>query len=417
MAYFGLSIKLRPCYPLSMGKQFDAIVCDLSAWQYWSTPPAIRKAVLPSELAHASLSESAEFPACVLVPRKNAGCLDTMIRSRLLTELKAVTLPVHILASDPLARRKTRLVHPHRMRVDLAESELFDLGGGLAVSSPEATLRHLARKRSFGFVLQKMYEACGIYALVPQTSRVEATVNLLANEGALSRDAIKAMPSISAFYDASGAVVPHVNNEGKTLNWKPAIDRSGNITGLWKRPPLVSLDALLLHTETAARIPRARGTARALRAARQTMEGSASPLESKAAIMLFAARSIGSEHLTEVKLNHTVGLTAEAALLASQNSCIADALDSQHGLIFEVNGRAFHADRDGFVEHSGRRAALENMGYTVMDVTNEMLSDLERFDAFLTSVEKKAGIRLREKSVSFLERRDLLHAELFPNRA
>ena len=147
------------------------------------------------------------------------------------------------------------------------------------------------------------------------------------------------------------------------------------------------------------------------------MEGSGSPLESKAAIMLFAARNIGSEHLTGAKLNHTVKLTDEAKLLAKRDSCIADALDSQRGLIFEVNSKAFHADRDGFVEHSGRRAALENMGYTVMDITNDMLSDLEQFDAFLTSLEKKGGIRLQKKSVAFLERRDLLHTELFPNRA
>lgn len=400
-----------------MGKQFDAIVCDLSAWQYWSTPPAIRKAILPSELALASMPEGNVFPASVLVPRKNAGCLDSMIRSRLLTELKAVALPVHILTDNPQIRRKTRLVYPHRMRVDLAGSEIYDLGGGLAVTSPEATLRHLARKHSLGFVLQKMYEACGIYALVPQTSRVKATVNLLVEEGALSRDAIGAMPSISAFYDASGAIVSHVNSEGKALDWKPAVDRSGNITDLWKRPQLVSLDSLLMHTETAAQVRRARGVARALRAARQVMEGSGSPLESKAAIMLFAARNIGSEHLTDAKLNHTVELTDEAKLLAKQDSCIADALDSRRGLIFEVNSKAFHADRDGFVEHSGRRAALENMGYTVMDITNDMLSDLEQFDAFLTSLEKKGGIRLQKKSVAFLERRDLLHTELFPNRA
>lgn len=400
-----------------MGKQFDAIVCDLSAWQYWSTPPAIRKAILPSELALPSIPEHSEFPASLLVPRKNERRLDAMIRSRLLTELKAVTLPVHILTNDPKVSRITRLVHPHHMRVDLADSELYDLGGGLAVTSPEATLRHLARKHSLVFVLQKMYEACGIYALVPQTSRVKATVNLLVEEGALSRDAIGAMPSISAFYDASGTIVSHVNSEGKALDWKPAVDRSGNITDLWKRPQLVSLDSLLMHTETAAQVRRARGVARALRAARQVMEGSGSPLESKAAIMLFAARNIGSEHLTGTKLNHTVELTDEAKLLAKQDSCIADALDSQHGLIFEVNSKAFHADRDGFVEHSGRRAALENMGYTVMDITNDMLSDLEQFDAFLTSLEKKAGIRLRKKSVAFLERRDLLHTELFPNRA
>ena len=249
-----------------MGKQFDAIVCDLSAWQYWSTPPAIRKAILPSELALPSIPEHSKFPASLLVPRKNERRHDAMTRSRLLTELKAVTLPVHILTNDPKVSRITRLVHPHHMRIDLADSELYDLGGGLAVTSPEATLRHLARKHSFGFVLQKMYEACGIYALVPQTSRVKATVNLLIEEGALSRDAIGAMPSISAFYDASGTIVSHVNSEGKALDWKPAVDRSGDITDLWKRPQLVSLDSLLMHTETAAQVRRARGTARALRA-------------------------------------------------------------------------------------------------------------------------------------------------------
>lgn len=81
--------------------------------------------------------------------------------------------------------------------------------------------------------------------------------------------------------------------------------------------------------------------------------------------------------------------------------------------MFEANGEAYHADRHGFTEQSGRRAALETIGYTVMDITNDMINDLERFDAFLTSIEMQTGIHLRDKSVAFLGRREKLHGELF----
>lgn len=396
-----------------MGKQFDAIVCDLSAWQYWSTPPAIRKAILPIELARESMPKSPELLASLRVPRKNARRPDALIGSRLLGDLKGVSLPVHVITDSLKTRLVTTLVHPHRMRIDLMDSELYDLGGGLAVTSPEATLRHLARTHTLGFVLEKMFEACGIYSVVPQTARVTATIGLLVKEGLLTRSAIARMPSISAFYDEAGSIVSHTDREGNPLDWKPAIDRSGAITDLWKRPQLVSLDSLRAHTKAAAQIPRARGTARALRAAQQAMEGSGSPLESKAAIMLFTERSIGGEQLTDVKLNHTIALTKKAQVLAHQKTCVADALDSQHELVFEANGEAYHADRHGFAEQSGRRAALETMGYTVMNITNDMLNDLERLDAFLTSIEMQTGIHLREKSVAFLGRREKLHGELF----
>lgn len=168
-----------------------------------------------------------------------------------------------------------------------------------------------------------------------------------------------------------------------------------------------------VHTRKPPRSSPARGTARALCAAQQAMEGSGSPLESKAAIMLFTERSIGGEQLTDVKLNHTIALTEKAQALAHQKTCVADALDSQHELVFEANGETYHADRHGFTEQSGRRAALETIGYTVMDITNDMINDLERFDAFLTSIEMQTGIHLRDKSVAFLGRREKLHGELF----
>ena len=203
-----------------MGKQFDAIVCDMSAWQYWSTPPAIRKAILPTELARESLPKGPGSSVSFLVPRKNARRPDALIGSRLLGDLKGVALPVHVITDSLKSRLVTTLVHPHRKRIDLTDSELYDLGGGLAVTSPEATLRHLARKHTLGFVLEKMLEACGIYSVAPQTARVTATIGLLVQEGLLTRSAIARMPSISAFYDEAGSIVSHTDREGNPLDWK-----------------------------------------------------------------------------------------------------------------------------------------------------------------------------------------------------
>lgn len=79
----------------------------------------------------------------------------------------------------------------------------------------------------------------------------------------------------------------------------------------------------------------------------------------------------------------------------------------------EVQGMAFHADDQGFLVASGRRTALESMGYTVLEINHEQMADLEKFDAMLPSMARAVGYPLQPRTGAFLQRRDKLHRALF----
>ena len=391
-----------------MRKRFDAIACDWSAWQYWSTPPAIRDVELPLELACTEDSENLGVPRRVVLSRCNERAADRAVRSHVLTDLKGVSLPVHAIIGDGYSGRKSLLVHPCRIRIDLRDDELVDLGNGLAVTSVESTLRHLVRFTDEAIVLEKMFEACGIYSVIAKTSRVSAAISLIED----LKTAAQTMRGINAYRDASGCEIFHVDKDGEPLGWKPAFDVRGNLTDLWKRPPLTTCDRLIASAEAAV-IPRSRGTRRAVNLARCVIGGSGSPLETKAAIMLFAPRSEGGEGLRVPHLNRIIKFTQDAAILARQPYCIGDMVDTEGQFIIEVNGEAFHAGREEFRYSSRRRAALANMGYTVLDIDYEILSDLERFDAFLQTYARVAGVSPADVSTRFLARRKKLHEGLF----
>ena len=82
----------------------------------------------------------------------------------------------------------------------------------------------------------------------------------------------------------------------------------------------------------------------------------------------------------------------------------------------EAQGEAFHASELGFHDAIARRAGLEAIGFTVLDVTYRHMADLESLELRLQTIGDALGAKLKKRTGPFIARRERLHRELFPER-
>lgn len=390
------------------------VICDISALQYWNTPPLFKS--VGADLSGAVMRAPAEtgLPSWLFARRRDAREAIRVIQGRLLNDLVGVSAPIHAMTDDSLDSHASRLLIPHRIPPWLAEEHLVYLGAGLHVLTPEATLCSLRPRRSArglgeaARLAKMMFEAAGIFVIPPDNERTRLVVTGLAREGLLAPETYRGL-GIYGFSDASGRPFGDRDEYGEIRHWVPSFDRLGAYAGMWKRPPLTSAEAMLVTLDALGA-----GERSARRSALSVvLDGAASPNEVRAVMMLCAPRRFGGEGWEAPSLNRQVIFSEEAAALAHAPHCFADGLWEGRKKVLEVLGEAFHADGRGFRLVSGRTAALESMGYTVAELIDEQLRRLELFDALLPSLAAKLGFGLAERTPAFLRRREALHHELF----
>lgn len=386
------------------------IICGASAWQYHRTPPLLRDAELDPKRIRASAIDDLDLALRSKALRANASETERLIGGRLLHDLKGLTLPVHVMVDSPSpSLRRTRLVAPHRMPSCLSGTALQDLGNGLKILPP--TLSVLIRPDVTSPIRRAliMFEACGIFSLTPHTSPLELTAHELTLHGSLCREQF-AHSGVFGYSDELGRPLGEVDPLGLRRSWTPAFDRMGNLTDLWLRPPLTNVEELEALLPSLRGI---RGIKEAARGLEITRNGASSPAEVFCALMLCSGTWAGGESWGSPDLNRRIALSPEAQALAHRSFCIADILWPESSSILEVEGREYHADRQGFRIATGRRAALESMGYNLAEITYEQMANLELFDAVLPSLGKRLGFEPRTRTEAFLKRRNRLHSELF----
>ena len=387
----------------------ETTICGISAMQYAMTPPLLRDVTLnPEDLRRSASAGGISVPRRLFITRADSRDADRLVRGRLCGELKGISLPVQAYVGKGQSPRRSSCVAVRPREDERILSHRMPLGNGLHVLSPEAALCTISEGMSPIKLAELIFSACGIYSLLPCTKRCQ-----LAAEGLLSDGVLDATnftyASILGYSDERGVPLAHVDWAGNCLPWSPVFDRKGKLTNMWKRAPLTSVAEIARvadEFELGPRHPLRRALGMAL-------NGSGSPAETKALLLLCSGVWNGGESFGKPDLNRRVGFTREAGSLAHGNFCIADALWVEHKRILEVNGTAFHADRDGFRISSGRTAALENMGYTVADLLYEQMADLKLFDAVLPTLAEKLGFALQKRTTAFLQRRNHLHKSLF----
>lgn len=384
-------------------------LCGISAWQYLRTPPALRDEWMDAAALAALLPERSADRIALKSLRTNAREADRLVHGRLLGDLKGVSLPVHVLVDPKDSVHKSSLTIPHRISGELPRGALEDIGGGLSVLRPEYAIALPYRPANAIQIAKMIFEACGIFSILPSNDRLDIALKDLTTRGIITRDSAGG-GQLYGFSDERGIPLASFGKDGESLPWTPTFDRRGRLTDLWKRPPLTDVASV---SAAAKKLTRTRGLPDVMRALGVAKDGAASPAEVQAVLLLCSGPWFGGESFGSPDLNRRIIYTSEAAALAQRSFAIADLVWPDKKLDFEVQGEAFHADEQGFVVATGRTPALESMGYTVKEITPRQMADLELFDTMLPALAKAGGFGLRERTAAFLRQRGILHDALF----
>lgn len=385
------------------------IICNISAWQYWATPPILREGStlfggLPSSDGSAVSQEG-------LPVRGNARAADRMIAYRAHSDLIGVSHPVHAMVGEHVNRRQTELVLAHRTASDIKSGELEELGAGLYILSIEAVLRSMAPKLSIPELALMIMEACGTYAIPTKNERYDLLLKTLIDQEVISNKEQQERPThIREFLKANGSTASFYTREGTPIPWELCFDTNGRSQNLWKRPPLTSVSDL---AEYAAQSSGKRGATALSRALSFCQDGSASPLESKLYLLLCLDRWRGGEGWPPPTLNQRIDFDEGAQLLTESTYAVADQLWKEQKICIEVNGKGFHADKDGFTIESGRTAALESMGYRVLNINHGQMADFDQLEIMLETFSKALNLPLVPRTTKFLKTKKALHCTLF----
>lgn len=381
-----------------------------SAIAFWRTPPLVRDAELPQEtikqlraLFGNSFRRSYNLP-------KNASAASRQIYERAFTELKGIPLPISVL-SERKGANKNPYVRERQLVQPIPRQHLHDLGGGLYVASPALALQQVMLGYALPQRLELINEMCGLYALFYPTNRCQRVLNDLHPSGQTQR--ISPTGGAYACFDANGQYEPTTDQYGNDLVWAPALDRAGHLTDLWKRPPIIRVEQLV---EELSDLTAYKGNRAARLAVRFALDGAGSPLETKLALLLYLPARYGGECWRRPLLNKRIIFDQRARELSGTSSCIGDQVWENPRAVIEVNGLEYHADRDGFRIHSGRTAALQSMGYSVLEIDYQQMSDLTRFDTVIETFSRILGFPLQKRTARFLAKRDVLHQALFSKR-
>lgn len=380
-----------------------------SAISYWRTPPAIRVLELPESYVDGLPISDASLEKAVKRPRRNASEAADAIYSHLLTDLKGIPLPVHVLIDRRSSGRRSALITPHRQTLELPEWCIKRIDGELAAVSPEVALMQVAPSISLVELICLMDEFCGIYARPELTGRFRVALDRLAEAGKIQSDG----GVVCAYCDARGRPLPMTDGRGRSLPWSACANRNGELTGLWKRPPLTSASRL---RDALRDLNGHRGSKPASRAAALALDGLGSPLETAVAAIECLPPRLGGEGWPAPSFNRRVELTQRASRLVGATSCVGDQVWEDARTIVEVNGFDYHADRQGFWQHSDRAAALKAMEYRLIEIDYRQLCCEEKLEAALVEISDAVGLPLRPRTDEFRARRADLVRELTGQR-
>ncbi|OUO65019.1 hypothetical protein [Collinsella sp. An268] len=376
------------------------IIIAESALAYWRTPPAIRDLELAPEMLGPEMMPPRDIQRRLRCARRNDGAVIRALRERILTDLKGIPLPITVVTDETQRRGTDPIVTITKSCPDSIGPFAVDLGNGLFVSSPALALAHLAQRVSAAHTMHLMYEMCGLYTLFCPTERARCAERLVATGTPMTP---------AAYCDATGARIPYEEDARDSL-WGPCTDRRKAENSLWKRPPLISSEALAAEL---MQIPAVRGITKARALAPFVLDGSGSPLETTMCLLEFLPAELGGEGWEIPDLNRVVPLTERGRTVLEGDHLVADQLWADRNCLLEINGQEYHEGREAFARTSARRAALEAMGYIVREINYDQAADLDKLDTILTSWAEALSLRHQPRARAFVQRRAQLHAALF----
>lgn len=390
----------------------DTILHGISALQLLNAPPVARTFDMPIEVVRALPQ-----PVPDIAPRANSTPAARTLKAHLLGELKGVSLPIHIVVTGRAMARSKHIAW-HETRFDYPAEDLIHIGDGLFVTTPLRTLLDLAPSCSLVGLLRVLFSMCGLYAICPKTTRMEAALTTMAARGSISS---RASRSISAFYGVDGTPLDMAGAQGGLPAWEPCFDKNGVLTDLWKRPPLITVDELGAWLNGIGPQP---GLSRLQRAAGLVMPGSASPAETLFAILSHLPRSLGGEGLERSLLNRRIELNEAGARALGHRTCVGDATwrapdGGVRKTCIEVEGAAFHETGRSMTwrnvparDDHARANALRASGFDVIPVTWAQMARIDMWEVLMDVVAESLGVRRRGQTAAFMAQRVKLRGEM-----
>lgn len=145
------------------------------------------------------------------------------------------------------------------------------------------------------------------------------------------------------------------------------------------------------------------------------LDGAASPMEMKLALMLTLPSWMGGYHLPAPQLNAPVHLGHEAFRIYPHSPCRLDLYWAHAALDVEYDGGEGHDELlvpGAFAKDVARRNALEHEGITVMELTALQLADAEVFDRLVRTIGERISHRVRIRRADCPVRREHLRSTL-----
>lgn len=267
--------------------------------------------------------------------------------------------PIHMAVSRAENRRLSPVIRPHVLSLDLPHGSFVEVAEGINVASPELMFVQMAKTLSLVETVQLGYELCGSYA---------------------------------------------------TPTSEPTLSGDDAARGFVCRKPLTSQKDILRFIGLASKL---RGSRNALRAARFVRDGSASPMETKLALLLCLPRMLGGYGIPFPVMNAEVltpSGTCANARRTQRRRC--DLYWPQARLALEYDSDAWHADDRSRQLDSRRRVRLNSADVFVVTVTKGQLYNANETDMIAKFVARRLNVRLRSSAKKAMSTRYALRCEL-----
>ena len=242
-----------------------------------------------------------------------------------------LSLPLHILSCEKHKHRPSSSIASHQATAPLPAGSIRKLSRRIGITSPELTLAHISSLLTLPELVALMCEFCGGFSIHDDLPH-----------GMFSREALTSTKKLRAFAGAAHGI--------------------GGI------------DSFRC-------------------AARYALDGSRSPAETAAGLMLTLPRMRGGYGLRGAVLNPVIPLRARAREIAGVPSLKPDIMWPDARVCIEYDSKEFHCDEKRIANDARRKNALLLSDFHVITLTSAQLSNRQEMNKIAKHVAKSTGKR------------------------
>lgn len=286
---------------------------------------------------------------------KEKGRLHRSSRFESLQEMLEASSVLHVMVTDPSSRKRSDRLRYHVCTSDFPDGSFVQVGSDVAVSSPELLLVQMAGSCSLHQLIELGSELCGTYSLP-----------LSKNGQMISRE------------------TPHTT----ARRLSDYIGRVGRIDGIKL----------------------------ARRALPHVVEMSASPRETCVEMMLGLPERLGGFGIRKPEMNMQVDFDNVAMRISGRKFARCDLGWPDAKLDVEVDSTAYHSGEAQIRNDQARANALRHMGFSVISITNDQLTDFYAFSCVASDIAALTGKRKYKPSEKIVRDRMELHRLLLSGK-